>query len=419
MSSNKRRVVITGVGAVTPLALDFKDTWQGLLSGKSGVRPIRAFDLEGHQTHIAGEVLGATYIAEDHFDRQTLKRIDPFSQLGIVASRQAMSDAGLSGGDFDPLRAATILGSGIGGMHTTLDGQQVCFEKGPRRVTPYYVPNLMPNALPGNVAIELGFQGACFLTSSACASSGHAMGLAMREIRSGRADVAITGGSETSLRSVTLAGFSRLRAVSTRNDDPEGASRPFDRDRDGFVLSDGAASLVLESEDHARARGARIYCELAGFGQSDDAGHITAPDASGVLPARALQLALEDANMSPEQIQYINAHGTSTQLNDQMESATIKMVLGEENARKAAISSTKSMAGHLLGAASALEGLVTALTLHHGVAHGTKNLENPDVENGCDLDYIPELQREGTFEGALSNSFGFGGHNVSLAFRAV
>jgi len=274
----------------------------------------------------------------------------------------------------------------------------------------------MPNALPGNVAIEFGLEGACFLTASACASSGHAIGLALREIRSGRADIVITGGAEAALTSSTLAGFSRLRALSTRNDDPEAASRPFDRDRDGFVLGDGGAILIIESEAHAKARGARIYCELAGFGQSDDAGHITAPDASGVRPARAISYALADANMQAEEVDYINAHGTSTQLNDQMESGAIRLALGE-HANKVAVSSSKSMVGHLLGGASAIEALVCALSLHQGVLHGTKNLENPDCDNGCDLDYIPELSRKGDFFGALSNSFGFGGHIVSLAFR--
>ncbi|MDP6850082.1 MAG: beta-ketoacyl-ACP synthase II [Planctomycetota bacterium] len=419
MSADSTRVVITGVGAVTPLALGATETFQGLLAGESGVRPILSFDPELQQTKIAAEVFGTVFDPNDHFDLKTQKRLDHFSQLGIVAGREAWADAGLKEGDVDPLRGGTILGSGIGGIHTCLDGHDIVHESGPRRVSPFYVPNLMPNALPGNVAIEFGLEGACFLTASACASSGHSIGLALREIRSGRADLIVTGGAEAALTPATLAGFSRLRALSTRNDDPLHASRPFDRDRDGFVLGDGAAILVIESLAHAQARGARIYCELAGFGQSDDAGHITAPDATGERPARAIRFAMEDAGMDPSEVDYINAHGTSTQLNDQMETVAIKAALGDANARRVAISSTKSMVGHLLGAASAIEAVVCAKTLHEGVAHGTANLENPDLESGCDLDYIPEASRQQEFRGALSNSFGFGGHNVSLAFRRM
>ncbi len=417
MSKSQRRVVVTGVGAITPLASGAQVNFDRLLAGESGIAPITCFDPSNQGTHIAGEVFGKTFQAEDHFDRQTLRRLDPFSQIGIVAAREAMADAGLEKDGFDPLRGGSILGSGIGGINTTLAGNAVLEASGPRRVTPFYVPNLMPNALPGNVAIEFGLAGPSFLTASACASSGHAIGLAMREIRDGRADVVVTGGTEACLMPVTLAGFSRLRALSTRNDEPTAASRPFDKDRDGFVLADGGAVLVLESEEHAKARGARIYCEVAGFGQSDDAGHITAPDETGQRPSLAMRYAMEDGDIDPSEVDYINAHGTSTQLNDQMETQAIKLALGEENARNAAISSTKSMVGHLLGGASAIEAVVVAMTLHRGVAHGTKNLENPDVESGCDLDYIPEKCREGSFRAALSNSFGFGGHNVCLAFR--
>ena len=417
MSNTQRRVVVTGVGAITPLASGAQVTFDRLLAGESGIDRIVSFDTSDQGTQIAGEVFGKTFLAEDHFDRQTLRRLDPFSQIGVVAAREAMADAGLAKGSFDPLRGGSILGSGIGGIHTTLAGHDVLGESGPRRVTPFYVPNLMPNALPGNVAIEFGLAGPSFLTASACASSGHAIGLAMREIRDGRADLVVTGGTEACLMPVTLAGFSRLRALSTRNDDPAAASRPFDKDRDGFVLADGGAVLVLESEEHAAARGAKVYCELAGFGQSDDAGHITAPDETGRRPALAMQYAMEDAGIDPSEVDYINAHGTSTQLNDQMETLAIKIALGEEAARRTAISSTKSMVGHLLGGASAIEAVVVAMTLLRGVAHGTKNLENPDVDNGCDLDYIPEQRREGSFRAALSNSFGFGGHNVCLAFR--
>jgi len=416
MTESQRKVVITGVGAVTPLALGAHTTFEKLLAGESGVRPISCFDPEHHQTKIAGEVFGTVLDPTEHFDRQMLRRLDHFSQIGMVASREAWADAGLGENEVDPIRGAVILGSGIGGIHTCLAGHDVVRDQGPRRVTPFYVPNLMPNALPGNVAIEFGMEGACFLTASACASSGHAIGLALREIRAGRADLVITGGAEAALTPSTLAGFSRLRALSERNDDPAGASRPFDRERDGFVLGDGGGILIIESEQHAKARGARIYCELAGFGQSDDAGHITAPDLTGIRPARAISYALADANMKAEEVDYVNAHGTSTQLNDQMESGALRTALGK-HVDKIAVSSSKSMIGHLLGGASAVEAIVCALSLHQGILHGTKNLENPDRDNGCDLDYIPENSRKGEFYGALSNSFGFGGHNVSLAFR--
>ena len=288
---------------------------------------------------------------------------------------------------------------------------------GPRRVTPYFIPNTMANALAANVAIEFGLQGACYLTASACASSGHAIGMALREIRDGRADIMVTGGAETTTNPLCVAGFNSLKALSTRNDDPHAASRPFDRDRDGFVMGEGAGALVLESLEHALARGAKIYAELAGFGQSDDAGHITAPDSTGVQPAKAMTNAMLDGGLNADEIDYVNAHGTSTHLNDKVETAAIKIALGEEQAKKAWISSTKSMVGHNVGAASAVEAVVCALSLHRGVVHHTLNLENPDVENGCDLDYVPGAPREKAIRAVLSNSLGFGGHNVSLAFR--
>jgi 3-oxoacyl-[acyl-carrier-protein] synthase II len=320
--------------------------------------------------------------------------------------------------NIDATRAGAILGTGIGGIQSVLDQHKVLQKSGPRRVTPFFISNTMSNALAANVAIELGLQGACFLTCSACASSGHAIGLAMREIRTGRADVMVTGGSETTTNDLCLAGFSSVKALSKRNDDPQRSSRPFDRDRDGFVMGEGAGVLVLEELEHAKARGATIYCEVAGFGQTDDAGHITAPDRSGQRPAAALKLAMEDGGLNPSEIDYINAHGTSTLLNDMVETTAIKLALGEDAARAAAISSTKSMLGHLLGAAAAVEAIATALTLSRGVAHQTQNYENPDLENGCDLDYIPGEPREKKFRAALSNSLGFGGHNVSLALRA-
>jgi 3-oxoacyl-[acyl-carrier-protein] synthase II len=275
----------------------------------------------------------------------------------------------------------------------------------------------MANALSANVAIEFGLQGACFLTASACASSGHAIGMAFREIRTGRADLVVSGGSETTTNALCLAGFNSLKALSTRNDDIQASSRPFDRDRDGFVMGEGAGALILESLEHAQARGAKIYAEISGFGQTDDAGHITAPDATAQRPAAALSAAINDAGFNRDEIDYINAHGTSTMMNDMIETKAIKIALGDEGAKRVAISSSKSMLGHLVGAAAAVEAIVSVYTLQKGVAHHTNNLENPDIDNGCDLDYIPGQPREREFKTALSTSLGFGGHNVCIAFQ--
>ena len=417
MTQHPRKVVITGIGALTPLGAGAKSVFDKLLAGESGVRSIQRWDTELYPTKIAAEVRGVHYLPEDHYSKQEMRRMDPFTQIGLLAAREAFRDSGLTEEQFDSTRAGSILGTGIGGIQTILDGQVVLESKGPRRVTPFFIPNTMANSLPANIAIEFGLQGPCFLTSSACASSGHAIGMAMREIRSGNCDVVVTGGAETTTNPLCISGFSSIKALSTRNDDPTAASRPFDRDRDGFVMAEGAAVLVLESEEHALARGAKIYCEVAGFGQTDDAGHITAPDKSGNRPAEALRLALKDARVLPEEVDYVNAHGTSTMLNDMIETLAIKLALGEDAAKKTCVSSSKSMLGHLVGAASAIEAVICALTLQNGVAHATANLENPDLENGCDLDYIPSQPREKDFRVVISNSLGFGGHNVCLVFR--
>jgi len=412
-----RKVVITGVGALTPLGIGASTLFDGLLASRSGARIIERFDTTHHATHFAAEVRGCVYVAEDHFTKQVSRRMDPFTQIGVLAAREAWKDAGFDAPAAVPERAGCIMGTGIGGITSIFEQYDVLAASGPRRITPFFIPNVMANGLPANIAIEFGLRGACFLTASACASSGHAIGMAMREIRAGRADLMVTGGSETTTNALCLAGFNSLKALSTRNDDPEGASRPFDRDRDGFVMGEGAAALVIESEEHARARGARIYCELAGFGQSDDAGHITAPDDTALTPARAMTLAMEDAGLNPSDIDYVNAHGTSTLLNDMVETKAIKIAMGEEHARRVWISSSKSMIGHLVGAAAAAESVVCALSLHRGVAHPTKNYTTPDLEHGCDLDYMPGDPREHALRATLSNSLGFGGHNVSLAFR--
>ncbi|MHC4823479.1 MAG: beta-ketoacyl-ACP synthase II [Planctomycetota bacterium] len=417
MTDPARTVVITGIGALTPLGIGAPLSFDSMLEGKTGFRLIDRWDTSDFGTKFAAEIRHEIFKPEEHFSRLESRRMDPFSMVGLVAAREAWKDSGLEENSFDPTRAGSILGTGIGGIQSILEQNKTLEEKGPRRVTPYFISNTMANALAANVAIQFGLQGACFLTASACASSGHAIGMAMREIRSGRADVMVTGGAETTTNALCLAGFGSVKALSKRNDDIQRSSRPFDRDRDGFVMGEGAGILVLESLEHAKARGAKIYCEMAGFGQSDDAGHITAPDQTANRPAAALTLAMEDAGIDPSEVDYINAHGTSTMLNDMVETKAIKIALGEENARNTAISSTKSMIGHLIGAAAGVEAIVTALALHRGIAPQTQNYETPDLENGLDLDYIPNEPRKKTFRAALSNSLGFGGHNVSLAFR--
>lgn len=417
MSNQARTVVITGMGALTPLGIGAPLTFDRMLEGHTGFSMIERWDTSAFGTHFAAEIRGSIYIPEDHFTKLQMRRMDPFSQVGVVAAKEAWADSGLDVDKIDSTRAGAILGTGIGGIQSILDQTKVLQESGPRRVTPFFISNTMANALAANIAIEFGLQGACFLTSSACASSGHAIGMALQEIRSGRADIMVTGGAETTTNAICLAGFNSVKALSKRNHDIQRASRPFDRDRDGFVMGEGAGILVLETLEHAQARGARIYCELAGFGQSDDAGHITAPDKTGNRPAAALTLAMKDGGIDPSEVDYINAHGTSTMLNDMVETKAIKIALGEVNARKTAISSTKSMIGHLVGAAAGVEAIVTALSLHRGIAPQTQNYETPDLENGLDLDYIPNEPRKKAFRAALSNSLGFGGHNVSIAFR--
>ncbi|MGY8759060.1 MAG: beta-ketoacyl-ACP synthase II [Planctomycetota bacterium] len=417
MTDSNRRVVITGVGALTPLGVGAPLLFDSLLKGKTGFRNIERWDTTEYATKFAAEVRGCVYQPDDHYTTREQKRMDPFAQVGLVAAREAWLDSGLEKDVIDSTRSGAILGTGIGGIQSVLDQKAVLDKGGPRRVTPFFISNTMANSLSANVAIEFGLQGACFLTSSACASSGHAIGMAFREIRTGRADVMVTGGSETTTNALCLAGFNSLKALSTRNDDIQRSSRPFDRDRDGFVMGEGAGVLVLESLEHAQARGAKIYAEIAGFGQTDDAGHITAPDATAQRPAAALKAAMNDAGINDDEVGYINAHGTSTMMNDMIETLAIKVALGEGNAKKVAISSSKSMLGHLVGAAAAVEGIACAYTLANGVAHQTQNLDNPDVENGCDLDYIPNEPREGDFKTALSTSLGFGGHNVCIAFR--
>ena len=410
----KRRVVITGLGAVTPVGLGVETAFENLVAGKSGVRAITSFDTSRHTTRISGQVQGLQ--PETYFSHLELKRYDLFTIYGLVAGDLALKDSGLELPKEDLTRIGCILGTGIGGIYEIEIQKERFMEKGPERVNPFFIPKLMANAVSGQLAIRHGLKGTNFVTASACASSSHALGMAMRSIQWGDADVVVAGGAEAATTQLGLAGFCAMKALSTRNDQPEKASRPFDRDRDGFVMGEGAAVLVLEEMERARKRGARIYAEIVGFGSTDDAHHITAPVEDGEGGGRAMALAIKESGVAPERFDYINAHGTSTQLNDKIETTAIKRVFGS-HARKLSISSTKSMIGHLLGASGAIGALVTATSIWRKVVHPTINQETPDPE--CDLDYVPNAARQLAVRYALANSFGFGGHNTCLAFAAV
>lgn len=406
---HKRRVVITGMGAITPLGIGVEPLWEGLCAGRSGVGPITRFDASQFTSRIAAEV--HDFDPADFIDKKDARRMDRFTQFAVASATMAMKDAQLAPGDFDPDRAGVVLGSGIGGMET-LDSQfRTLMERGPHRVSPFFVPMMISNMAAGQIAIELDCRGPNSTVVTACASASTAIGEAFRLIQAGYADVMITGGSEAAIVPLTLAGFCAMRALSTRNDDPAAASRPFDRDRDGFVLGEGAGVLVLESLDHALKRGANIIAEILGYGMTADAYHITAPAPEGEGAARSMAAALADAGLAPEQVDYINAHATSTEAGDIAETQAIRRVFGD-HAYKLAISSTKSMIGHLLGAAGGVELIACLLSIRDGKIHPTINLENPDPE--CDLDYVPQVARERRVDVALSNSFGFGGQNATI-----
>jgi 3-oxoacyl-[acyl-carrier-protein] synthase II len=412
MASGRRRVVVTGLGPVTPVGTGLEDFWAGLTQGRNGVREISRFPTDDLPVKVAGDV--HDFDPSVWLDPKEIRRTDRFSHYAIAASKLAWDDAGAP--EVPSERGGIVFGTGIGGLETILIQHRVLLEKGPGRVSPFMVPALMANAAAGHLAMKYGFTGPNYCTVSACASSNHAIGEAMRLIRDGYLDLAIAGGSEAATLPLTVAAFAQMTALS-KNPDPESASRPFDANRNGFVLSEGAAALILESEEHATARGARIYCEVAGYGMSDDAHHITAPDPKGSGATLAMRWALEDAGEEPRAVAYVNAHGTSTQLNDASETVAIKAALGEEVARSVAISSTKSMTGHMLGAAGAVEGAACALAIDRGVVPPTIHYETPDPD--CDLDYIPNEARELDVRLALSNSFGFGGQNACVAFRRV
>ncbi len=410
-----RQVAVTGIGVVSPLGCALNRFWERLTSGASGIRRIQAFDASTYASQIAGEVteldIGAFIPAKEQ------RRMDRFSIFAMAAAKMAVADSGLTLSAEDPTRMGAIVGSGVGGMITFQEQYGVLRSRGPGRVSPFLIPEMIANMAGGLIAIELQLKGPNYSVISACASGAHSIGDAFRQIRYGEADIMLAGGTEAPICETGVSGFVAMKALSRRNDAPEKASRPFDAHRDGFVIAEGAALLVLEEMEHARKRGARIYCEIAGYGATCDAYHMTAPCEDGEGAARAMKRAMEDARCSPDQVDYINAHGTSTELNDKMETRAIKMALGETRARQVMISSSKSMMGHTLGAAGALESAVCALTLRHQVVPPTINYETPDPE--CDLDYVPNTAREACVRVCLNNSLGFGGHNACLLFRRV
>ncbi|WP_133000864.1 beta-ketoacyl-ACP synthase II [Luteimonas arsenica] len=410
---SKRRVVITGLGILSPLGNDLASSWQGIVDGRSGIGPITNFDASAFATRIAGEVKGfdpATWIpAKD------VKKMDPFVHYGVAASMMALEDAGLDVAA-DPERIGVAIGAGIGGLKGIEETSIKWHEHGPRKISPFYVPSTIINMIAGQVSMMTGAKGPNIAAVTACTTATHNIGLAMRMIQYGDADAMIAGGAEFATTPTSLGGFCAMKALSTRNDDPTKASRPWDEGRDGFVMGDGAGVLVIEEYERAKARGARIYAELAGFGMSGDAYHMTAPSENGEGGARCMVAAIRDAGIDPSQVGYINAHGTSTPAGDLAETMGIKSVLGA-HAGKVMVSSTKSMTGHLLGAAGGVEAVFSAMALHTGVIPPTINLDNPS--EGCDLDYVANTAREQQVDVAMSNSFGFGGTNGSLVFRRV
>jgi 3-oxoacyl-[acyl-carrier-protein] synthase II len=410
--NGRRRVVITGLGAVTPLGRDVESTWDGLVAGRSGAGEITQFDSSDYAVHFACEV--KDFDPTEYIDRKQARRMDRFAHLIVAAARQAEADSGLAI-ESESDRVGAAIATGIGGLKAFQDCHSELLERGPDRVNPFSIPEIIPNMGAAWVSMQLGTQGPLSSQCTACAASNMAIGDGLDAIRLGRADVMLCGGTEAPVTEVGIAGFSAMRALSRRNDDPEGASRPFDSGRDGFVMGEAGAVVVLEELEHARARGAKIYAELLGYGVSSDARHITEPDPSGLNPARAMTMAFGDASVEPDEIDYINAHGTSTPLGDAAETRVIKLALGEENARKTPVSSTKGATGHCLGASGAVEAMFSILAIDRGVLPPTINYEVPDPE--CDLDYIPNESREADVRTAVSNSFGFGGHNATVVFR--
>ena len=413
---NGRRVVVTGMGVVSPIGSSLQKFWNSCTAGTSGIRKIQQIpEIDQYTSQIGGEV---TDFDTDRFMTGSEKRkIDPFTRFGIGAAVMAVENSGIDMDRENPERAGVVIGSGIGGLQIHEEMVKVFYEKGPSRFKPMMIPQMITDMLSGRVAIRYNCKGPNFAISSACASGAHAIGECFRMIQYGDADIMITGGAEAAITRTGLGGFCVLRAVSTRNSEPERASRPFDADRDGFVIGEGAGVLVLEELAHARKRGAEIYAELAGYGRNSDAFHITAPDDSGSGGAACMKLAMRDAGLSPAEIDYINAHGTSTPLNDVQETKAVKLSLGTERAMQVPVSSTKSMTGHPLGAAGAIEAIASILAINNGIIPPTVNHDTPDPQ--CDLDYVPNHARECSITSVLSNSFGFGGHNATLCFRKI
>jgi 3-oxoacyl-[acyl-carrier-protein] synthase II len=410
--SECKRVVVTGLGAVTPIGNTLAEYWEGLLSGRSGIGPITLFDPSRHDCRIAGEVRG--FDPHDYMDRKDAKRMDRFAQFALAASKQAIADAKFVINDLNAEQVGVIIGTGVGGLKVLEDQQEVYLTRGPDRCSPFMIPMMIANMAAGLTAIHTGAKGPNSCPVTACASGSNAVGDAFRLVQRGYAQAMLCGGTEAAVTPLSLAGFAAARALSTRNDDPAHACRPFDRDRDGFVMGEGSGILLIEELDHALSRNAHIYAEIVGYGMTCDAYHMTSIAPEGEGAARAISLCLKDASLTPDQVSYINAHGTSTPVNDPNETTAIKTVLGN-HAYQVAVSSTKSMTGHLLGGSGGIESVAAVLAVANDQLPPTINLENPDPK--CDLDYVPHQSRAQTVEVALSNSFGFGGHNVTLAFK--
>jgi len=408
----KRRVVVTGIGLVTPCGIGTDNVWNNILSGKSGIGPITRFNTDRFDTKFAGEV--KDFNPEDYVQPKEVKKMDLFIHYALAAAHIAVKDAGLDMGKEDPERVGVVVGTGLGGLPTIEKYHSVLLERGPGRITPFFIPMLIANEAPGHIAIQHGIKGPNLCIVTACATGAHSIGDACRIIQYGDADVMVAGGSEANLTPLTVGGFNAMKALSTRNNDPMKASRPFDRDRDGFVVAEGSGIIILEELEHAKKRGARIYAEMAGYGYNGDAYHITAPCPDGDGFIRCMRMALRDAHISPDHVDYINAHGTSTKLNDYIETLAIKEVF-KAKAYRIPVSSTKSMTGHLLGAAGAVEAVFSILSIRDQVCPPTINYENPDPE--CDLDYVPNTARKCTINTVVSNGFGFGGTNSTLVFR--
>jgi len=405
----RKRVVVTGLGCVSPVGNNVKDTWQALLAGKSGAAPITAFDASAHKTRFAAEVKGFDPVAL--FGTRDARKMDRFTQLATAATLEAIAQSGLTIDESNRDRVGILIGTGIGGILTLVEQYEVLRQRGPERVSPFLIPMMISDGAAGNIAIRVGARGANMSLATACASGTNALGEAAEMIRRGAADVMIAGSSEAAISAIAMAGMNAMTALSTRNDDPEKASRPFDKNRDGFVMAEGAGILILESLEYAQARGANILCEFTGYGTTDDAHHISAPAEDGAGAANSMRLAIKDAGLNLEDIDYINAHGTSTYMNDKSETSAIKTVFGEQ-AYKIPVSSTKSMTGHLLGASGSLEAVISSMVLLENILPPTINYETPDPI--CDLDYVPNQARKAEPRNVMSNSFGFGGHNATL-----